>query len=218
MGAPHNPFVQIPFALPVDPSMGEEDFLVTPSNQLATSQLTHSNIVLLLGPKGTGKSHLAGIWQKRHDAASFDITQPNIAHLSHGAMVWEDADRTVWNNTTQETAFHLLNTVKEKNIALLVTATLPPSGWPLTLADLRSRLLALPVAQIDMPDDALVAGLLLKHFKDRQLRVGEDVLNYIIPRIARDGFIIEQTVKKLDEASLANNRAITIPLAKSVLD
>ena len=198
--------------------MGEEDFLVTPSNQLATSLLTTSKHILLLGPKGTGKSHLARIWQKRHGAILFDINKTDIATISGDAMVWEDADRTLWDSNTQATAFHLLNTVKEKQIALLVTATTPPTQWPLTLADCRSRLLALPVAQIDTPDDTLVAGLLLKHFKDRQLRVNEDVLNYIITRIPRDGFVIGQIVQQLDELSLANNRAITIPLARSILE
>lgn len=210
-------FAQIPFALPVDPSMGEEDFLITPSNQLATSLLADTPAVLLLGSKGTGKSHLARIWQKRHDALFIDITTLRIAHLPRAAVVWEDADLTQWNAQTQETTFHLLNTVKEEHIALLVTASRPPSLWDVTLADLRSRLLALPVAQINTPDDALVAGLLVKHFKDRQLRVSEDVLTYIIPRIARDGAVIEQTVKRLDECSLAHNRAITIPLVKTVL-
>ncbi|MBY0428399.1 MAG: hypothetical protein K2Q32_04180 [Alphaproteobacteria bacterium] len=218
MCASQNPSAQIPFALPVHTSMGEEDFLITPSNQLAVSQLTTSNHLLLLGSKGTGKSHLARIWQQRRSAILFNIATTNIAHLSNDAIVWEDADATQWNAQTQETAFHLLNTVKEKQIGCLVTATTPPTQWPLTLADLRSRLLALPVAQIEMPDDTLVAGLLLKQFKDRQLRVSEEVLNYIIPRIPRDGFVIQQTVKQLDELSLANNRAITVPLVSKLFD
>ncbi len=208
---------QIPFALPVDPSMGEDDFLITPSNQTAATQLYSDNATLLLGPKGTGKSHLARIWQKRRNAVAFDISSTNIGTLSQ-AVLWEDADATHWNAQAQEAAFHLLNTVKEKKLPLLITATTPAAQWNLTLADLRSRLLAIHVASIDMPDDALVAGLLLKHFKDRQLRVSEDVLSYIIPRIARDGAAIEGLVKQLDELSLANNRAITIPLIKKVLD
>jgi chromosomal replication initiation ATPase DnaA len=206
---------QIPFKLPLDPSMGEEDFLITPSNQTAVALLNTSTTALLLGPKGAGKSHLARIWQKRHTAGIFNIHTTTISQLSH-AVVWEDADATAWDTDIQETAFHLLNTVKEKQLPLLITATKPPAQWALTLADLRSRLLALPVAQIDMPDDTLVAGLLLKHFKDRQLRVSEDVLNYIIPRIARDGSIIEQTVKQLDELALAHNRAITVPLVSKL--
>ncbi|MDX1921813.1 MAG: DnaA/Hda family protein [Alphaproteobacteria bacterium] len=208
---------QIPFALPVEPSMGEDDFLITPSNQTAAAQLNNDSTTLLLGPKGTGKSHLARIWQKRRNAFSFNISTTTIGTLSQ-AVLWEDADATNWNAYSQETAFHLLNTVKEKKLPLLVTATKPPAQWDLTLADLRSRLLAINVATIDMPDDALVAGLLLKHFKDRQLRVSEDVLNYIIPRIARDGAVIEDTVKQLDVLSLANNHAITIPLIKKVLE
>ncbi|NDE90778.1 MAG: DNA replication protein [Alphaproteobacteria bacterium] len=209
------PAQQIPLALPVDPSMGEDDFLITQSNQTAVVQLNNHDTLLLLGPKGTGKSHLARIWQKRHKATLFDGM--NVATLN-SAVLWEDADRSAWNAQTQQNAFHLLNSAKEKQFPLLITATTPPAQWPLTLADLRSRLLAVSVAQMEMPDDMLVAGLLLKHFKDRQLRVSEEVLNYILPRIARDGAVIERFVKQLDEASLAQTRAITVPLVKTALD
>jgi chromosomal replication initiation ATPase DnaA len=209
---------QIPLSLPVDTRMGEDDFLITPSNAAAVQLVNSSATLLLLGAKGTGKSHLAHIWQQRHRAQMFDILKTDVAALPASALVWEDADVSLWDNAAQEKAFHLLNTVKENKHVLLITATLPPAQWPLTLADVRSRLLAIQVARIETPDDTLVAGLLLKHFNDRQLRVSEEVLNYLIPRIARDGAMIEATVKRLDEAALASGRAITVPLVKTVLE
>lgn len=208
---------QIPLSLPVDPSMGEDDFLITPSNEAATQLLAHAKVLILLGPKGSGKSHLARIWQQRNQATMLDGAACDLTQLPK-AILWEDADKTAWNDVAQTNAFHLLNSVKEKQLSLLITATTPPAAWPLTLADVRSRLLAIQVAQIDTPDDTLVAGLLLKHFKDRQLRVGEDVLNYLIPRIARDGGAIADVVRVLDELSLAHNRAITVPLVRTALE
>ncbi|MBI3418946.1 MAG: hypothetical protein HY053_02275 [Proteobacteria bacterium] len=212
---------QIPFALPVDPAMGEDDFLVTSSNQEAARQVNEaepSSLLLLLGPKGTGKSHLARIWKKRLDAATLDFDDMTVDALQDArAFVWEDADQLPWDAAHEEKAFHLLNTLRERKAALLITASLAPAQWELALADLRSRLLALPVAQIGTPDDALVAGLLLKHLNDRQLRVTEDVLNYLLPRLPREGARIEEAVRKLDRASLADRRAITIPLAREIL-
>jgi DnaA regulatory inactivator Hda len=211
---------QIPFALPVDPAMGEEDLLTTSSNADAASlvqQAKPGELLLLLGPKGSGKSHLAGIWTTRMNARAFDF-----AHMEPDALkdapswVLEDADKIEWNTANAQKAFHLLNSAREQKRALLITASTPPASWNISLADLRSRLLALPVAQLQTPDDALVAGLLVKHLNDRQLRVSEEVLNYLIPRLPREGAKIEEVVRKLDEASLADRRSITIPLLKEI--
>lgn len=212
---------QYPLVLPHDPALTEDDFLLTPSNERAAQTLalwSSAGTQLLLGPHGTGKTHLAQIWRARHGATTLDIHAFNPALPLQPHVLWEDADKTAWDDTTQKNAFHLLNGVKEQATQLLITATAPPASWPLNLADLRSRLLAVPVAQIETPDDSLVIGLLLKHFRDRQLSVSEDALNYLIPRISRDGMAIAQAVANLDEAALRNQkRAVTIPLIKDAL-
>lgn len=211
---------QIPLTLPVEPAMGEADFLITPSNQEAAAQLKNAgtaDILLLLGPKGSGKSHLARIWANKRQVRDLDINATNPAHLKEApAWLFEDADRVEWSAPREQNAFHLLNAAREQKKALLITASLPPSEWKLALPDLRSRLLALPVAQIHTPDDVLVAGLLLKFVNDRQLRVSEEVMHYLIPRLPREGAKIEAAVRLLDEAALAGQRAITVPLVKEI--
>ncbi len=210
---------QIPLTLPVDPAMGEEDFLITPSNQeaAAVTLAKEAGTLLLLGPKGSGKSHLARIWKTRHGAETLDFEKSSPGGFAgKKAVLWEDADRIAWDSALEAKAFHLLNSVKENKIALLITATASPSQWKLSLPDLRSRLLALPVAQLNTPDDALVAGLLLKHLNDRQLRVSEEVMDYLLARLPREGAKIEEAVKLLDQASLAGGRAITVPLAREL--
>jgi chromosomal replication initiation ATPase DnaA len=202
---------QIPLLLPVEPAFGEDDFMVTPSNADAAriTREHQAGTLLLLGPSGSGKSHLAAIWGERMQARPPEWEQP-----AQPATLWEDADKTDWNDAAQKNAFHLLNSVKESGAALLVTAATPPAQWPLTLADLRSRLLALPVAQIQAPDDGLTAGLLLKHLGDRQLRLSEETLHYLIPRLPRDGGRIAAIVAQLDEAALTQKRAITVPFIR----
>jgi chromosomal replication initiation ATPase DnaA len=211
---------QIPFTLPVEPAMGEDDFLLTPSNAEAAALLKSANgSVLLLGPTGSGKSHLARIWTKPRFAQALDFHNATVDALEEAsAWVWEDADKTAWSAALEQKAFHILNAVKERRLSLLLTATQAPASWPLQLADLRSRLLSLPVAQLHAPDDTLVAGLLVKHLKDRQIRVGEDVLTYLIPRLPREGAKIEDAVKRLDEAALSGKRAVTVPLVKEIFE
>lgn len=208
---------QIPFSLPVDAAMEEEDFLVTACNMEAAKQVEHFTVILLLlGGKGTGKSHLARIWRKKNDAAAINLTSFDPARIIEN-ILWEDADKIAWDEASQKKAFHLLNGARENNLKLLITASTPVAAWVITLADLRSRLSALPVAKLRSPDDALLAGLLLKYLRDRQLRVAEDLVSYLLPRLPREGAALAEAVRLLDEASLSKSRAITIPLAKEAL-
>lgn len=211
---------QIPFSLPIRTSFAADDFMITPCND-AAAHMVQSGIhphLLLLGPTGSGKTHLAHIWKQ---AAQGQIFSLSTFHVSMpppaSAWLWEDADRTLWNVKNQEDAFHFLNLAREQKLRFLITTTTPVKDWSLTLADLRSRLLALPVATINPLDDALVLGLLLKQFHDRQLRVTEEVMNYLIPRLPRDGAQILDIIDALDKAALSSHRAITIPLVKTVV-
>lgn len=208
---------QLPLCYPIDPLLDEEHFLPASSNAQAVRLLAHvTGTLLLFGPQGSGKSHLATIWQKRHNALRIDASKAPC-DLPAPHLVWEDADKTTWNMAAQENAFHALNMVKENGHALLITATTPPAQWPLQLADLRSRLLAIPVARLEAPDDALTAGLILKHVHERQLRLGEDALNYLVTRAPRDGAAIATLIETLDKAALAQARALTIPFIKTVI-
>lgn len=215
---------QIPLALPVDPAMGEEDFLITSSNSAATRALEEyrapaSAPLLLLGPKGSGKSHLSRIWQKKCNAHALELAGFDPARQADAcALLWEDADKTEWHAASQKNAFHLLNLVRENGLLLLITASTPPLQWALNLADLRSRLLAVPVAAIEPPDDTLLAGLLLKHLNDRQLRVAEEVLNYLLARAPRDGAALGSLIETLDRIALAQGRALTIPFIREIME
>ena len=118
----------------------------------------------------------------------------------------------------ERTLFHLLNLVKEEKAFLLLTSRVAPARLAIRLPDLASRLKALPHAELGTPDDALLAGVLVKLFDDRQLRVNEALVTYLASHIERSIAIARDVVAALDRASLSGKRAITVPLAAQVLD
>ena len=113
--------------------------------------------------------------------------------------------------------FHLFNQIAEQGGTLLLTAERPVAHWNLTLPDLASRLRAAPAVEIGMPDDALIEAVLVKMFMDRQLIIEPGVISYLVPRMERSFAAARSLVLKLDEAALAQQRTITVPLARDVI-
>ena len=112
---------------------------------------------------------------------------------------------------------HLYNVAAESGGHLLFTARTPPARWPIALADLRSRLGAMPSAAVGKPDDALIGAVLVKLFADRQLSVGANVVTFLLARMERSFDMARRIVAALDAAALAGRRNITVPLARRVL-
>jgi chromosomal replication initiation ATPase DnaA len=81
-----------------------------------------------------------------------------------------------------------------------------------------SRLKAMPAQGIAEPDDALLGAVLVKLFADRQLAVGEEVVKYLVPRIERSFHAARHWVAALDAAALAESRAVTVALARKLLE
>lgn len=214
---------QIPMNFEFRAATGREDFLVTPANEDAVAWIDkwpdwpmHS--LLLMGPVGSGKTHLAHVWQTRtgaqvisaEDLASLGIEE--ISKLAAEPLVIENAGADL----REGALFHLFNLVQEKGGSLLITAKSAPGHWNLTLKDLSSRLGTVPIARIREPDDALFAALVVKLFSDRQLAVTPDVVQYIVQRLERSFAEARRFVTLLDNSALAKKRKITISLLREV--
>lgn len=215
---------QIPLSFDHRPALDAEDFIVAEPNMAAVAWLDRwpawpGDVLAIFGPAGSGKSHLAHVWRHRSGARLIAGSALRVAAAadvlaSEHRLVVEDADRGV-----DETAlFHVMNMVREEGGSLLLTGRQAPARWQVGLPDLRSRLAAVQVVELLAPNDELLAAVLAKHFDDRQLKVADDVIGYLLPRMERSFAAVARIVAALDRLSLAERRNITVPLARRVLD
>ena len=219
---------QLPLPLPHDAAMGADDFLVTPCNREAAAWIEKwpewpTFGLILTGLPGSGKTHLLNLWLERSKGRL--ITETEL--LSHNAvsltsattsLALDNADMLAGSDTSEEKLFHLYNHLKEVKGFLLLTMTRGAGQTGFLLPDLRSRLLTLPAAALLPPDDALLEALIVKQFRDRQVTLDSGVVAYLAPRISRDAAGIRDLVERLDRASLAEGRKITIALARNILE
>ena len=214
---------QIPMNFSFRAATGRDDFLVTEANEDAVAWIDKwpdwpTRVLLLVGPKGCGKSHLANVWQTQSGAEALsaeDLATLDIEALSRHAgtpLVIED----VGPGIDEEALLHLYNLIQERGGSLLLTSRTPPGGWNLSLRDLQSRLGTIPVARIAEPDDALFSALVIKLFSDRQLAVTPEVIHYIVRRLERSFAEARRFVTLLDNSALAKKRKITVSLLRDV--
>lgn len=214
---------QLPLDLGHRPAQGRADFLVAPCNEAAIAWLDRwprwpGPALALWGPARSGKTHLAEVWRARSGAILIDrrdLTPARVPQLlgQASAAIVDEADRA-----DEEALLHLYNLLAERQGHLLVVAREPPARWPIALADLRSRLLAAPSVAVAAPDDAVLGAVLVKLFADRQLTISEGVIPYLLVQLERSFAAAEAAVAALDAASLADRRAITVPLARQILN
>jgi chromosomal replication initiation ATPase DnaA len=168
----------------------------------------------LIGPQGSGKSHLALAWAQAVGARRIDAGAADVAAVAGTPVLVEDADRSLCG----EGLFHLINIAAREGGGLLLTARTRPAAWATDLPDLRSRLNALPVTEIQAPDDAVLEGVLRRFFRDRHIRPPEQVYPYLLARMNRSIPDAEEVVRALDEAGDAGFRPVTRMLARQLLD
>ncbi len=224
----HQPGPQLVFNFPARPALGRADFLVAPCNATAVAWVDRwpdwpGATLALVGPAGCGKTHLAHVLAAR--AGALIVEHPSAADL-HPAMTLDRAATVVVERDpadqalsaeTEEALLHLMNLTRERGGSLLLTARSAPVRWPVALPDLRSRLVALPVAEITPPDETLLEMVLIKLFADRQVIVAPAVVRVLASRMERSFAATRALVERLDALAWARGRPISVALAREVL-
>lgn len=214
---------QLAFALSHAESLTRDDFLEGPANAAGLALIDAwpdwpNRVMMLVGPEGSGKSHLAAIWADEAGArsiAAHALTPASVpGALATGALVVEDLDPA---NVDERALFHLLNLAREDEAYVLLTGRQLPSTFENGLRDLRSRLRAIPIVSMMPPDDQLLRALLVKFCADRQMSVDESVIGYLASRIERSFVSARSTVERLDAEALRLGRPVTRALAVELL-
>lgn len=199
---------QIPISFPIKESFSREDFMPAPCNLEALAWVDrwpdwNYPALIIHGADGCGKTHLLSLWQAK----------------SGGDHIAIDNAQTLFGNSDAEKdLFHQFNIAKENGTSLLLTLDKPVAQQSIALPDLTSRLQAAPSVEVQEPDDVALQGVFLKLCHDRQLKVTPEVVAYILPRIERSYDTVRNLVSQIDEASLSEKRAVTVPLVRDIFD
>jgi chromosomal replication initiation ATPase DnaA len=214
---------QLTFRWPHSTSFAREDFLPAPSNIDALKAIElwpgwAGRMVMLVGPEGAGKSHLAAIWARAASAISLHgeaLDESSLEACAQAAAVLlEDADSAM---RAERLFFHLMNTALQNNAWLLLTSRSAPDAWGVGTPDLLSRLRLAPVVRLVAPDIELTEAVLFKLFSDRQLQVEPHVIGYIALRIERSLGAARELVDMLDSEALTQGRRINRAMANNAL-
>ena len=210
---------QLALALGHSESFAREDFLEGPSNAAALALIDNwpdwpNRVMALVGPQGSGKSHLAAIWAEETGARFLSMRSAEIAQLpsvlATGALVVEDFAEGAFDEAA---LFHLLNLAQQEGAYVLLTARTAPAGWSIGLPDLASRLRAIPVVTLSSPDDRLLRAVIVKLFADRQLAVDENLVAYLVARMERSFPAARSAVDHLDREAMRQKRPVSRALA-----
>lgn len=214
---------QLPLDLGHSPGYSRDELVVSDANRQAVALVDDwpdwpAPVVVLAGPAGSGKSHLAAIWSEKADAAILKSATISAwleqTPLKHSVLI-DDADAS---DLDERGLFHLINAVQGSGRSLLLTSRRFPSAWGVALPDLASRLKAAPIVEVLEPDDLLLAGVITKLFADRQIEVEPHVVQFLVRRIERSLSTAINVVDRLDAAALEQNTRITRTLAADAVN
>lgn len=216
---------QLPLDLAGEPSYRRDDFLPAEANAVALAWIERwpdwpGPALALAGPSGSGKTHLLRIWAERARARLLtpaDLSATAFAAVLDAigdatAVALDDAQAVAGDADRERQLFHLFNWLRERGGWLAMAAAEPPSRWPVALADLASRLRTAQVAAIEAPDDALLAAVLVKLFRDRQVQIGAEAIDFLIRRMDRSLAAARAIVDAADHQALAQKRPVSVKL------
>lgn len=215
---------QLSFAFPAGP-LRFGQLVVTPANQAAVSIIRQPGkwptaVFCITGPRRCGLSTLLQAWSEETGATYFTVDEftklkpAQLDKLAGQFVAIDDADRVA----TSETLLTFINQTSKEGGRLLLASSRSPSQWPVTSADLKSRLNSMPVVEVLPPDEAMLIGRLRTAAARHYLKLEPEIIAYLSPRLDLTYEAIEAFAEKLSHGVTTTGRAPSVPLAKEVLE
>tara|TARA_Y100000590_G_scaffold98506_1_gene112137 strand:+ start:1819 stop:2547 length:729 start_codon:yes stop_codon:yes gene_type:complete len=225
--------VQLLFNLERKKIYEKDDFLVFESNKEVFKLINEwpnwsSRKIIIFGDKGTGKTHLAKIWQKKTSAIILNLNKfkkikfenfflkKNIFIIEDIVNFFDKINKKEKDNL-EKNLLHFYNLIEEKKGYLLLTALTPPKLWGISLPDLKSRILSSIAIKIKKPEDELLSSVLVKLFIDKQILIDKKIIKFIVYRSERSFSNLQNIVNKIDEQSLITKKKININFVKKII-
>lgn len=207
---------------------GENETLLQLLKSIASSENTHS--LYLWGLQGTGKTHLLQAVTRQANELNLHVAYIPLKQLNDisveilhdlgdlDIVCIDDLECITGHREWQQGLTWLYNELRDNGHSLLMSANISPTNISLEVDDLKSRLSWDQVSQIKPPSDELKVQILKQKAKLRSFELSDDVIEFIIRRVDRDLGTLMSILDKIDHASLAAKRKITIPFVKDLIN
>ena len=207
----------------INESFDEKDYFVTKSNYFAKNIIEtwprwEKKIVNLAGEKYSGKTHLSTIFKLKSNALYLFGNQINDQILEKIKLSNNIVIEDLHENINERLLYSIFNLIEQDNKYLLISSIKPINTMNFLLPDLISRLKNCIIAKIEQPDDDLIYAIILKSFSDRQIKLDNKILDYIIKRIARSYSKMHEFIYKVDELSLKKKKSINFKIIKEIIN
>jgi len=202
-----------------------DSLLVTAANETAVSILSGPEnwpfpVVCVTGPARAGLTVLGRAWCQEFEGRFYSaqefsrMREKELSTLAGAHVVIDDADQV----KKMDRLLTLINMISAGSGRVLLTSRHSPGQWHTSSADLKSRLNALPVVEIDDPDEPMLKARLEMAARKHFLKLDPEVVKYLVPRLDLSYEAIETFAERLSERVTLTGRAPSVPLAREVLE
>jgi DnaA family protein len=207
---------------------GENQNLIKLINRISNKESMH--VLYLWGESGTGKTHLLQAACKEASEADLHVAYIPLkqieelsAEMLHDLgeldlVCIDDIECVAGQIEWQQGLTWLYNELKDNNHSLIISGKKSPTNNELELDDLKSRLSSDQVIKIKSPDEELKIKILKQKANERSFELSDEVIEFLIRRVERDLGSLIEVLDKIDHASLAAKRKITIPFVKELIN